>query len=83
MLPFAKAAVGAFGWDRLCFEANWFFSNWPDTGPGVVGKGELDGYGEWVRVLVPMLQKELGAGEAELKKVFRTNAKRVYGIKEN
>jgi len=70
--PFLQAAVAAFGYDRLCFEANWFFSNWVDS---------LDGYGEWARILVPML-KENGATAADLKKVFRDNAIKVYNIKE-
>ena len=39
----------------------------------------LDGYGEWVRMLVPML-KSLGATPEELRQVFRDNARRVYRL---
>ena len=69
--PLVAAAVETFGYARMCFEANWFFSNWVDS---------LDGFGEWVRMLVPML-KDLGATADELRMVFRDNARRVYRIK--
>eukprot|EP00729_Bicosta_minor_P003918 gene3918-32935_t len=68
--PFIQTAVEAFGYDRLCFEANWFFCNFVDS---------MDGFSTWVDVLVPML-KEIGASEADLEMLFRTNAMRVYGI---
>lgn len=120
--PFIQTAVEAFGYDRLCFEANCksaslysennepknlipihsmlrcsgpcafflsfflsyliffpfsclllfqgFFCNFVDS---------MDGFSTWVDVLVPML-KEIGASEADLEMLFRTNAMRVYGI---
>jgi predicted TIM-barrel fold metal-dependent hydrolase len=74
ILPFVRTAVQAFGYNRLCFEANWFFSNFAD---GSVD--HMDGYGTWAGILVPMLTK-LGASPADLKMVFRDNAIRVYGI---
>lgn len=68
--PFVATAIEAFQYDRLCFEANWFFSNW---------KTSLDGFGTWVRVLHELLD-ELGTTNDEMTMLFRTNALRVYGI---
>jgi len=74
ILPFIQTAVSAFGYDRLCFEANWFFSNFQAGSPGA-----MDGFGTWVEILVPMLEN-IGASPADLERVFRLNAMSVYGI---
>lgn len=73
--PFVQTVVKEFGFNRLVFEANWFFCNFLPAGPD---KG-MDGYGTWAKVLVPMLT-ELGATPQDLKQLFRTNALRAYGI---
>ena len=39
--PFVAAAAKAFGWDRVLFEGNWFFANWP---------GRMDVFEAWVCV---------------------------------
>ena len=52
------------------FHPQGFFCNFVDS---------MDGFSTWVDVLVPML-KEIGASEADLEMLFRTNAMRVYGI---
>ena len=60
----------------MVFEANWFFCNFLPDGPD---KG-MDAYNTLARLLVPML-RELGATEADLKQLFRTNALQAYSIK--
>ena len=67
--PFIATAIQAFQYDRLCFEANWFFSNWKT----------MDGFGVWVGVLHELLA-EMGTTHEQMVKLFRTNALRVYGI---
>ena len=73
--PFVQTVVREFGFNRLVFEANWFFCNFLPDGPG---KG-MDGYGTWATLLVPMLT-ELGATPEDLEHLFRSNALRAYGI---
>ena len=47
--PFVQTVVNEFGFDRLVFEANWFFCNFQSDGPE---KG-MNGYGTWSALLVP------------------------------
>jgi hypothetical protein len=61
-------------YDRLCFESNWFFSNWKPS------PHWDEGYGTWLALLRQMLVDDVGASDADVRKVLRSNAVRVYGV---
>jgi predicted TIM-barrel fold metal-dependent hydrolase len=71
--PLVAAAVEEFGFDRLCFESNWFFSNWRPS------EHWDQGYGTWLALLRGMLA-DAGATDADVRKVLRDNALRIYGV---
>ena len=71
LAPWVGAAVDAFGYGRVAFEANWFFCNWPAP------HARLDLWSVWARALLGLLQGR-GATLAELRAVFRGNALKVY-----
>jgi predicted TIM-barrel fold metal-dependent hydrolase len=68
--PFVRAALAAFGWQRVLFEGNWFFNDWP---------GRLDVYAAWL----PMLNAALAPSVPTLAQrdaLFYQNAQRVYRV---
>jgi len=68
-----QAAIDIFGFDRICFEGNWFFNNWAPP------HARLDLYGEWATILLDVLEQR-GASMPEKRKVLRENAARIYSI---
>eukprot|EP00658_Telonema_sp_P-2_P000940 TRINITY_DN10340_c0_g1_i1.p1 TRINITY_DN10340_c0_g1~~TRINITY_DN10340_c0_g1_i1.p1 ORF type:complete len:177 (-),score=33.00 TRINITY_DN10340_c0_g1_i1:268-798(-) len=83
--PVLEVAVQEFGYQRLCFEGNWFFSNWQGSTDGAVlsnphpNPSSMDGLGTWVRTLSGLLE-ELGASQREFELVFRRNAMSIYRV---
>eukprot|EP00811_Abedinium_folium_P003367 NODE_13096_length_1185_cov_5.037807.p1 GENE.NODE_13096_length_1185_cov_5.037807~~NODE_13096_length_1185_cov_5.037807.p1 ORF type:complete len:301 (+),score=104.02 NODE_13096_length_1185_cov_5.037807:22-903(+) len=66
--PMLDRAIAAFGFDRLLYGSNWFCNE---------AKGEAF---DKTAVLVKAACERHGAGPAELRKVFRDNALRVYKL---
>lgn len=69
--PFLARVLTVFGWDRVCFEGNWFFANWP---------GNLDVFGEWL----PLLDAAVAAAnptDAQLDALYAGNAINAYRLK--
>ena len=69
-----KSAIRVWGFQRLCFEGNWFFNNWrpPHT--------DLDVYSKWGTILLEIFD-EVKASPADVKAALRDNSLRVYRVK--
>ena len=67
MSPFVQTMLQAFGLERLMFESNWFFINWP---------GRTDLHQSWLAALSSLLQATL---EQQQHLFFRT-AESAYRI---
>eukprot|EP00041_Stephanoeca_diplocostata_P023013 m.558318 g.558318 ORF g.558318 m.558318 type:complete len:687 (-) comp22198_c0_seq3:105-2165(-) len=70
---YVGAAINIFGFDRVCFEGNWFFNNWgpPHT--------DLHVYSTWAAQVKAALASSKATVE-QARAVLRANAMRAYRI---
>lgn len=68
--PYLSRVLDVFGWERVLFEGNWFFCNWP---------GNLDVFADWL----PLLDSAVdGAAptDAQLDALYAGNAAKAYRV---
>ena len=68
-----KAAIGIFGFGRVCFEGNWFFNNWGAP------HANLAVYGLWASLLQDVFA-DMKATPQQKKAALRDNTIRAYRV---
>lgn len=71
---YVKEAIREFGYERVCFEGNWFFNNWGPPHPN------LEMYSTWASMLMAIF-KDLQATDKDIQLALRENSLNIYKIK--